>query len=598
MTVEDFLGGSPAASAVAPSPAAPGTPMSLSDFAGGNISSLKTVTNPQDIPQAQPQTQDVQPETLDPAAKTLDDMPIPGLPPGATPGSIGSRIKGFVSDINQIGETGGKNIAAAITKPAQVAQAGGSPLKVAGAVAESGLQTASEAVTGIFGSAFSALKAVTPGFIQNTLSGILQRGATQLTQGSGDQGQPTKLGPKVAQQILSAYGKLNQNHPDVVKNLGAVINIATALTGTEAGKAAEPVVTDAAKAASEAIPETVQSAKEALTNHYVTSATEDWTKQGSAFVRSKNILEDASSKDGDIPKFLAQRGISPQSLVKNGKFDTAEIADQLRNDAGKLSEDVSKPALKVADASTPNIPLDTWKDRATKLINDSRGITEGDKARQLKQVESEFTALGKKYPDGDLPVSELDKQKSTYWANTKFALDSEGKVISQTNGAIGTAAKQLVEDTVPNLPVKEMNAHLSQYYKTATFLESLDGKAYKLSKIAKVGNRLAKWGGAVLGEGLTGGAAGGIGGYMLGNTLTHALENASNPLRDFIMKAVKADNPEAYKALQKYIDEEAAAGSTRLALPAPKSIQLSNSKGTPGLNYNLPNEGDLGTPVK
>lgn len=510
---------------------------------GASLSEFGGKFTPAPVPKPQVQTQDAPPEQV-----------IIGTAIDEAKSAFGEAQKGMESAIVP-GLAGKQNLPTTITQALGVGAKFGND---------------------IIGSAFKAVYDLS---VPKPIQDIVSKGIASVIENSPG----IKAGIEAAKQGIDAYNVWKEKNPDDARTTDAYINIPLFIAqfvglGKGAG-AVEKVAGKATEEAGSAVGQTVRGIQDTMKTHYVTAATEDWSKQGGAFIRTKKIMEGVADAGGDVPKFLSERGISPQSLVEGGKFNTAEVADKLREDAGKLAADSTKPALRMADSSTPNIPLDDWKARAEQLIRGSRTITEGDKASQLKQLDSEFEALSKKYPDGDLPVSELDAQKSTYWKNTKFALDTQGKIISQTNGSVGEAAKQLVEEAVPDLPIAEMNKHLTQYYRAAEFLESLDNKVFKQGLGAKITNRLAKWGGAILGETLTGGAAGGIGGYMLGNTLTHALENASNPLRDLIMSGIKVENPEAYKALKQFMSEEEAAGAQRLGLPGASHIPLGPKTG-------------------
>lgn len=110
MTVEDFMN-SDSMGGSAPSPVAPGSPssdnsMSLADFSGGDISTLKTVTNPQDIPKPKPQMQDVQPAIIPTGLFSSNKGFMAGLAAPvmdaltSSEQNVGSDIGGLISEMS------------------------------------------------------------------------------------------------------------------------------------------------------------------------------------------------------------------------------------------------------------------------------------------------------------------------------------------------------------------------------------------------------------------------------------------------------------------------------------------------------------------
>ena len=399
--------------------------------------------------------------------------------------------------------------------------------------------------------------------------------------------------------------------PKVAGDLNAVsqvANLGATVAGAGAGAEAledlpaaldknSPIPKAADKVA--AIP-AVQKVTDSLSEHYVNSEKESWAKPASTpqvgFKKVAAIFENAASKGNDIPDTLVKNGIKLSDNVEGGKYVTADTADSIRTDAAKMSSELLRPSLQMADYSTPKTPV---TDIVKSTINDikaSKGTTPGDIETQIAKAKQEGNALTRKYPDG-MSLTDMHDTKIDYASNGKYSPVGDTNVnnIAGVNRAFGRTLASQVETKAPaGVPVKEFNAELAKQYQAADYLDALDSKKVPQSIMSKIAKTAAKVAGAAVGDSLGGGILGGVGGYHIGGMVESMLENMPNPIKGHFLNTLEMTNPPAFEAVKSYMGDEQMAQLQRRMLPAPTTI-YQKPKTAQGPNYNPPG-GPLGRP--
>lgn len=378
-----------------------------------------------------------------------------------------------------------------------------------------------------------------------------------------------------------AMSKAGQNVARGAEDIGNLSTIAGAAAGFAEGGEIAPKVGETVNTATGLLKTTGENIKSGLENKYVASTAKDWERVGGDYVKTDRLLNlqeaqlknpNAPASAHDTPSFLAQHGISPQTIAEGGKFSPErinQVTEHLTGSAVKPFENTLTKQLEVAQQGQPFVTSKELRAEVSKNINNTQGLTEGDRVLMNNKANREIIALENKYPKG-IPLDKLNELKGTYWRNTKF--DLVDKLKPQVNHAIGSAMKDIIETKAgSDANIREMNGLLGNYYKSAKFLRGLEGRVPKATLGQKVGRAVVKAGATAIGEKAFG-IGGGVGGFLLGKSISHVLENASNPLKSFILNNLKESNPKAYIQAIQWLGQKEAERLSRPLLEAPKPL--------------------------
>lgn len=364
------------------------------------------------------------------------------------------------------------------------------------------------------------------------------------------------------------------NNTANVLPLGAGIAVPGEIAGIARGavKGAQDTVGGAAdniKAAVTPKPVTPE-ATAASTASKLKGVATDWQKPTETPSASFNNARAVLAKDPTTPQFLAEQKLSPQAHITDGKYDTADTAQGLRDTAGKMSGDTLRPSLQMADYSTPKGMVSDIIDQAIKNANADKSLTPGERAVVIRNITKEGAALSKENPDG-LSLTDSHDSKITYAGSAGYSpiKSAADNAVATANRHIASALQKDVETRAPaGVPVKAFNAYLVRYYKAADYLDALNTKKVPTTLLQNVMHRGAQVMGAVVGHGVGGGILGGVGGYVIGGALEHALENLTTPMRASFLSNLEITNPEAFTKVQDYLKAQNTGENGMLRLPA------------------------------
>jgi hypothetical protein len=336
-----------------------------------------------------------------------------------------------------------------------------------------------------------------------------------------------------------------------------------------------------------------KSTTDAVSSKITDNMESDWKKPSTLKQETKYTkAQGVAAKDPTIPRFLAEQKIDPKANIEDGKYSTADTADNLRATAGKLSEDVIKPALKLADYLVKPGAISDILNAAKNYLGKTFNVTAGDVESITKNIEKEADALTRKYPNG-IKLSDADTEKITYAKNGGFSpfKSASDTNLSIANRAISSALGDFVEKNAPeSVHYGEFKDYLSKYYKGADYLDALNGKKVPYSLGKYIAHRGLQVIGAGIGQATGFGMLADVGGYMIGGAVEHALENLPNPLRNMFLSNIETTNPAVFAKIQQFLQNP---NGGMLALP-PATNQTPmitpNTRGTPGINYNLPKQ--------
>ena len=292
---------------------------------------------------------------------------------------------------------------------------------------------------------------------------------------------------------------------------------------------------------------------------YEKQALNDWKKpvevNQPGFKKANEIFQNASSRGNDIPKTLVDNKIFLGQNIQDGKYLTSDSADILRTNAGEASKTYLRPALEIADYSTPPTPVTDVIKNAINSIKKDKFIPVESKNTLIERITKLQPELQTQYPDGMTLVNQLDEKILRDMASKYSPVgDIATNLEASKNKAIADALRtSLVEKSPEGVPVDAFQKELSKMYQAADYLDTLNGKKVPQSLKGKLTQTAAKVVGAVTGESLGGGILGGVGGYHLGGILENYFANMSNPFKAQFLENLQKVSPEAFNKIKEYI---------------------------------------------
>ena len=294
-----------------------------------------------------------------------------------------------------------------------------------------------------------------------------------------------------------------------------------------------------------------------LEDKYVKQVSDEWQTQipGKTKAQKATIL---AQRGGKKPiDILSKSGISVNDVTTQGKFDATkqdQMSQVLRSAVHPLEKALNN-LLTVVQRSTPKIPISDIRGAVINNIENNSGrATVGDVEDMILSANKEIDALEGKYGK-NISLPQLNSEKSKYWSNTKFQL--QRPLQGQVNYQIGSAVKTIINKSLSNVDedsaklVKELNDTLGNYYEASKFLDSFTGNVSRRFLDRATGGVL-RGGAAYLGSRIAG-FGGGMAGYLASRALVSAVDDLSNPLKEFVLRNMTIDSPDVLKSTMDYI---------------------------------------------
>lgn len=497
---------------------------------------------------------------------------FPTIGKGGLAENITPDVKAAANTFGDTFKAGANEVTSAIKNVPKNAQAAGGGV---GADILSGLGAAGHVAGAVAGTAGGLIGDVISPLIPKALKDSMSQGTEGLNNDINKiPGMTPELHKSIADVVNTFLLKGGAKAEPAVADL--------AKTAVEKGSKALETTTKAVVDATGSIADTAGGVKDAVQNKaidfYKKQSLNDWEKPTTvakpAYSKATQIAKQATSKGNSIPETLVNNGVKLSDNIQEGKYATKDTAEMLRSDAGKMSSELLRPSLQMADYTTAKIPVENVLKNAKSVISNDTTMTLGDKETAISKLEKEGTALQKKYPDG-MSLENLHDNKITYSQNAGHnPLGTRADNISaNTNNAIATSLKTTLEKSAPSdVPVKEVNGELSKRYQAANYLDALNGKPVPRGLGSKIAQTAAKVTGAVAGESLGGGLLGGVGGYHLAGAVEKFIENMTNPVKAHFLNNLEKTNPEAFAKVRDYLGKEETAKLTRPQLEAPAPL--------------------------
>ena len=308
------------------------------------------------------------------------------------------------------------------------------------------------------------------------------------------------------------------------------------------------------------------------------NAINDWTKPTTinkpSFNKATDIFKAEQNRGHNISETLVKNKINPSDHIEGGQYNTADTADKLREDAGKLSSDLLRPSLERASYSVPVTPVDDVVNSALSDIKGNKYLTAEEKASISSKLEATRVGLKKQYPKG-MSLVDLHDEKILRGTKVKRSPigDPATNIEAQKNETIRDTLMTMVEKKSPSeIPVGEFNAELRKQYRAADYLDSLQSKKAPVGLVSKVAKTTAKVIGAAVGHGLGGGILGGVGGYHIGGMVESMIEELPNPIKSALLQNLEITNQPVFQQIKNIIGEQEMAKLTTKALPPPSKM--------------------------
>lgn len=284
---------------------------------------------------------------------------------------------------------------------------------------------------------------------------------------------------------------------------------------------------------------------------------------------ARNIYNKATKNNVDIGQILVDYKINPYDSIDGGKFKTTDAANSIYADNAKMSTEVLRPSLEIANSYTPKVPLETIKNDAIDYVMSNPNIINREEA--TRKIESKFTSTGKnslqeRYPNG-MSLTDLHDERILHTNNYEStSFDNE------INKDIANSLRDnLVKSSPKEIGVENFQKELSQRYQAADYIAKLNGKNVPIG----FGKKFMIGAGKIIGTGVgadIGGILGGVAGYHSGGTLTKLILDMPFPFRQSALENLKVSNPEAFDAVINYIGKENIRKMTGLKLPPPTPL--------------------------
>lgn len=296
-------------------------------------------------------------------------------------------------------------------------------------------------------------------------------------------------------------------------------------------------------------------------------------------IAEKTAALDRAGTTGRTPqRTLAESGVIPNR--SGPKLDTYDQAKQYRETTAPLRE-ANRKALEEVGLSSSPVKLDDLEARAIANAKTPQNVNGGRFEIMEKQIQTRFTALRKAYPSGEIPLSVVDDIKSAHWDNVfgNKSLVEADRLAKDSDYSIAKAMQKDIEEIAEQAghsEVAQLNREIGDRLEAARFLEDLNGKTIK-------GGRLLKYVttgiGSAMGTTVPGKIIGALGGNLVGELII--ANNVANPIKRFLLRDLKAKDPEAYTQTIEWLKRQDLDRETRLLLPSPSGLNTQINQGRP-----------------
>lgn len=313
--------------------------------------------------------------------------------------------------------------------------------------------------------------------------------------------------------------------------------------------------------------------------HYTDVAERDLIKpttlNESKFAKATAIYNEAKAKGIDLEKHATASRIFHDDLIGDGKFNTAEAADALRESVYKDGSEIIRPALKEIEPNVRTIPISEVRESILSRIDSipaSKASAEvkAQMKRVIKKRYSDTGAEAKAHPNG-FTLTDLHDARIERGRNGKYVLG----VTSETDVVKARLARReerafadLFDNTVPaDAGFADIRKEFQKNFLLADYLKALNGKKVPEGAAKKAIRLFGRATAATVG-GKIGGFPGAILGSQYGDMLFASFEALPNPVKRAVLSRLMAEKSPAFDVLRQYLGDLKAEKLMQKALPA------------------------------
>jgi len=280
-------------------------------------------------------------------------------------------------------------------------------------------------------------------------------------------------------------------------------------------------------------------------------------------VGTKNLADRITGKGHDVAKTLAANDryipdiaegkIIPDQAIVNVQEDTKPLAEIIRG---------------VIESENKYIPLDQVKTAALKEIEGLK--LRGDEYNRVRNnIEKDFMHYAQEFADaeGRVPLTIIDDIKKAKYGNINW----NNPDLLSADRAISKSARRVIEDSVTDASIRDLNAELGKLYDAQEMLEKLGGRVVKGGRLGKYFAR-----GFGIAVGAPGGPLGSIVGGITADKLADLMQSSyfQNPLLKKMVGEIRSARPKIFDDAEKLIAKRKSDQGSRLQLGAPSSMRM------------------------
>lgn len=439
-----------------------------------------------------------------------------------------------------------------------------------------GLRTVLDAATaGTYSKAAQTFKPLKPIFGSKSVPTVIQKGQQLLEQPakSFSRNGLSRLGITTAEStgigysydvalgLEGARGEDRTGAKAFIPGAGTVLGVAApaVLTGLSKTPVLRSAITKEGRAAQRATQAEQRAIQESQkTDSIITKREEEIFNIENNYAKTRKAQDYSKDSGSASRKRVASTDVLVDAVDENGLIRTKQpggAVEQYRKLTIDDAEDVVLKGLEKEGASAKVTDVQRYLESNIENSN----LTMDEKVAARNSIRRIIAGFKSKYPDGNIPLTELQLEKIRTTQNIDYT-NSSSRIRQK---AVGNAYKTLIEDK-SSLPIKDINGELGKYYEDITLLENLDGKRVKGGRLGNYFSRI------------TGGVAGSIAGNAIGGPVGSVVgagigSEVASRIQSKFMRNVFGGEAGLINAKSKVLEDAIQRNSTpRLMLPAPE----------------------------
>lgn len=295
------------------------------------------------------------------------------------------------------------------------------------------------------------------------------------------------------------------------------------------------------------------------------------------FAKAQNIYNDAKTRGINLEKTASEQGIIHDQIAEGGKYNTSDVADNLREGNYQVGNDVVRPAIKQIEPGVRLVPVSEVRGAMLDRVRNipASEIDAEDRATLIKQITKRYapgSAADLAHPNG-YSLTDLHDARIVSGKNGKFkpGADPSTALTAQRAREEGRVFADIFDKTIPeDAGLAGVRKFQEGNFRLADYLDSLHGKNVPEGITKKAVRLFGRAAGGVLGA-----KFGGFTGYLFGSRggdmLFASFETLPNPIKVNILTKAFANRAKSpvFDTLSQYLGKRQTEQLLMKALPGP-----------------------------